>query len=74
MTEQRPPILQRGATGTFVERLQGDLSRFGYEIASDGVFGEFTENAVKKFQQDHKLTVDGVVGRETGEQLGAARA
>ncbi|MBA3924243.1 MAG: peptidoglycan-binding protein, partial [Nostocaceae cyanobacterium] len=34
----------------------------------------FTENAVKKFQQDHKLTVDGVVGRETGEQLGAARA
>jgi peptidoglycan hydrolase-like protein with peptidoglycan-binding domain len=71
MTVQRPPILQRGATGAFVERLQGDLSRLGYDIATDGVFSESTENAVKKFQQDHDLTVDGVVGPETGKHLGA---
>ena len=77
MTQQQPPILQRGVTGTFVERLQGELSQLGYEIGPNGINGEFdesTENAVKKFQQDHNLTVDGVVGPETGRQLGAAIA
>ncbi|MBO3458227.1 peptidoglycan-binding protein [Aetokthonos hydrillicola Thurmond2011] len=74
---QPSPILQRGATGAFVERLQRDLSQLGYEIGPNGVNGEFdeyTENAIKKFQQDHNLTVDGVVGPQTGKQLGAALA
>jgi peptidoglycan hydrolase-like protein with peptidoglycan-binding domain len=68
------PILQTGSTGTDVERLQGDLSRLGYQIAVNGVFDEFTENAVKKFQLDHNLTVDGIVGPATGRQLGMALA
>ena len=68
------PILQRGISGQNVERLQGDLSRLGYQISVNGVFDEVTENAVKKFQQDHNLTVDGVVGPQTGRQLGAALA
>ncbi|MBD2336068.1 peptidoglycan-binding protein [Calothrix sp. FACHB-156] len=68
------PILQRGLSGQNVERLQGDLSRLGYQIPVNGIFDETTENAVKKFQQDHNLTVDGVVGPQTGRQLGAALA
>jgi peptidoglycan hydrolase-like protein with peptidoglycan-binding domain len=64
------PILQSGVTGADVERLQGDLSRLGYQIAVNGVFDEATENAVKKFQLDHNLTVDGIVGPATGRQLG----
>ena len=68
------PILQRGISGQNVERLQGDLSRLGYQISVNGVFDEVTENAVKKFQQDHNLTIDGVVGPQTGRQLGAALA
>lgn len=70
----QPSILQPGTTGTDVERLQRDLSQLGYEIAVDGVFGEATETAVKKFQQDNNLTVDGIVGPQTGRQLGAALA
>ncbi len=70
----QPSIVQRGSTGTDVERLQGDLSQLGYQVAVDGIFGEATENAVKKFQQDNNLTVDGIVGPQTGRQLGAALA
>ncbi|MEH2458927.1 peptidoglycan-binding domain-containing protein [Nostoc sp.] len=66
------PILQTGVTGADVERLQGDLSRLGYQIAVNGVFDQSTETAIKKFQQDHNLTVDGVVGPQTGRQLGMA--
>ncbi|MEH2458929.1 peptidoglycan-binding domain-containing protein [Nostoc sp.] len=68
------PILQTGVTGADVERLQGDLSRLGYQIAVNGVFDQSTETAVKKFQQDHNLTVDGVVGPQTGSQLSMALA
>jgi peptidoglycan hydrolase-like protein with peptidoglycan-binding domain len=68
------PILQNGSTGADVERLQGDLSRLGYQITVNGNFDASTENAVKKFQQDHNITVDGTVGAETGRQLGMALA
>lgn len=70
----QPPILQSGSTGADVERLQRDLSQLGYQVEVDGIYGEATENAVKKFQQDHNLTVDGIVGPQTGRQLGAALA
>ncbi len=69
-----PQTLSRGMNGSDVERLQKDLSARGYELgpnAVDGNFGEYTENAVKAFQQDNKITVDGVVGPETGSKLGA---
>ncbi|MCC5642604.1 peptidoglycan-binding protein [Nostoc sp. CHAB 5824] len=70
----QPSLLQRGSTGTDVEHLQGELSQLGYQVGVDGIFGETTENAVKKFQQDNNLTVDGIVGPQTGRQLGAALA
>ncbi len=69
-----PPILRRGMNGPYVERLQRDLSERGYKLGSsgvDGVFGEHTEDAVKAFQKDNNLTVDGVVGAQTGRKLGA---
>ena len=69
-----PPILQPGTTGTDVERLQRELSQLGYQVEVIGVFNESTENAVKKFQQDNNLTVDGIVGPQTGRQVGSALA
>jgi N-acetylmuramoyl-L-alanine amidase len=62
--------LSRGATGTGVERLQQDLSARGYQLTVNGIFDESTENAVKSFQKDSNLTVDGVVGAQTGQKLG----
>ncbi|NJL79032.1 MAG: peptidoglycan-binding protein [Richelia sp. RM2_1_2] len=64
-----PQTLSRGMNGTDVERLQTDLSARGYELAVNGNFDESTENAVKTFQEDNGLTVDGVVGAETGRKL-----
>ncbi len=74
MAQQMPSTLQSGATGADVERLQGDLSRLGYQVAANGEFNQSTEAAVKKFQQDHNLTVDGIVGPQTGRQLGMTLA
>lgn len=67
-----PPILRLGSQGSDVERLQQYLSAFGYDIKTDGDFGKHTETALRKFQQQYSLSVDGVVGPETGRQLNMA--
>lgn len=68
------PALQRGISGQEVERLQSDLSKLGYQLTANGIFDELTENAVKQFQQDNNLTVDGIVAAQTGRVLGMALA
>lgn len=40
-----------------------------YQGAIDGKIGPQTREAIKQFQQTHGLKVDGVVGRQTWEQL-----
>jgi peptidoglycan hydrolase-like protein with peptidoglycan-binding domain len=71
-----PPTLSLGSTGDFVQGLQRDLSAKGYLDASavSGTFDEATAEAVKAFQQDNGLTVDGVVGPQTGQKLGGPPA
>jgi peptidoglycan hydrolase-like protein with peptidoglycan-binding domain len=59
------PILRRGSKGFDVKFLQERLGMFGYSIAMDGDFGATTEAAVKRFQQENRLTADGVVGLKT---------
>ena len=49
-----------------VEKLQKDLTSLKYSTNGiDGYFGNNTEKAVRKFQQDHKLKVDGIAGKDT---------
>lgn len=68
-----PPTLRRGSNGANVLRLQDDLSKLGYNVGDiNGVFCLTTEEAVIQFQKDHNLTVNGVVGPQTGEALGAS--
>lgn len=53
--------LKRGSHGVRVKVLQRDLG-----IApADGIFGHGTWKAVRKFQRNHHLTVDGIVGTVT---------
>lgn len=53
-----------------VKQLQKALSIAGYTVGNDGFFGDGTEEAVKKFQKDHGLEADGVVGNATWTKLG----
>lgn len=66
------PTLKRGMKGEYVTLLQTKLKNQGYSLGScgvDGDFGSATEKAVKQFQKDHGLTVDGVVGSKTWAAL-----
>jgi peptidoglycan hydrolase-like protein with peptidoglycan-binding domain len=57
------PLLKKGSTGEAVRQLQQALTDLGYHPgAADGQFGGKTEAAVKKFQGDREITVDGIVG------------
>ncbi|NES64085.1 MAG: peptidoglycan-binding protein [Okeania sp. SIO2D1] len=57
-----PPTLSRGSRGNDVERLQMTLNEMGYSLVGDGIFGSNTEAAVKEFQKNSRLEVDGIVG------------
>lgn len=53
---------------TTVQEIQQFLVAHGYDVGptgADGFWGPATESAVKKFQKDHGLVVDGIVGPQT---------
>lgn len=57
-----------GSRGDDVKKLQEHLKNAGYDIGSygvDGVYGNATANAVKQYQKDNGLTVDGIAGNNT---------
>lgn len=57
---------KRGSRGASVTSIQECLKKLGYFNGSaTGFYGEITENAVIRFQKDHKITADGVVGSNT---------
>ncbi|MFI1695039.1 protein kinase [Streptomyces bobili] len=63
---------RQGDTGKRVLQVQCMLSRRGYGIGdggADGIFGSGTETAVRGFQSDKGLTVDGIVGHDTWTAL-----
>ena len=67
-----PPTIRRGDKGLNVKMAQNILQKLKYDIGNrgiDGVFGQMTEQAVKKFQKDNKLVVDGIVGKNTWTKL-----
>ncbi|MGO1069113.1 XVIPCD domain-containing protein [Lysobacter sp. CA199] len=69
-------VLERNEKGSDVRALQTALNKLGYTDAKgnplgvDGDFGKHTEEAVRKFQEAHKLKVDGEAGPDT---LGALK-
>lgn len=57
-------LLRRGSRGKDVEMLQARLG-----IRRDGIFGPQTEAAVRTFQRERRLAVDGIVGPNTWREL-----
>lgn len=65
-------LLKRGRTGDDVKQLQEALIKLGYNLnpyGADGDFGEMTQKAVIKFQEDHNLMADGEAGQNTYDML-----
>jgi hypothetical protein len=68
-----PGMLGVGSTGDEVRRLQAAMIAHGVIADTpgnhDGVFGPGLDAAVRRFQQDHSLVVDGLVGPQTWAAL-----
>lgn len=69
------PTIRRGSRGPAVRVLQESLIALGYNPGPvDGIFGPRTEAAVKAFQADRKIKVDGIVGPVTWGEIAKALA
>ena len=69
---EKKPTLRKGDAGPYVTLAQTALINRGYDLGkwgADGKFGDATERAVKQFQQDWELSMDGVIGPRTWEML-----
>ncbi|MBR5301505.1 MAG: peptidoglycan-binding protein [Clostridia bacterium] len=65
-------LLYWGCRGDDVTRLQNALIKAGYKSLvrkADGIFGQWTYDAVRAFQKDHGLSVDGIAGKNTQNAL-----
>lgn len=58
-------LLQYGSTGKAVAELQKNLTSLGHFLISDGDFGPATERAVRQFQLEHHLAIDGMFGQKS---------
>lgn len=68
-------LLKNGCEGADVREMQEALISLGYDCGrwgADGDFGDATEMAVRAFQKDKRLTVDGDYGPITHKALMAA--
>ena len=66
------PTIRKGDIGNAVKALQLALVAYEYNIGKYGADGEFgldTENAVKRFQKNSGIEVDGIVGKDTWSKL-----
>lgn len=63
------PTLRLTDSGPAVRTLQQLLNRAGADLVIDGLFGQTTLVAVRRFQANKGLTVDGEVGPKTWEAL-----
>lgn len=65
-SKQTTLVLRVGSRGQAVKDLQTQLKNLQYYHSSiDGIYGRLTENAVRAFQRDNGLTVDGIAGPQT---------
>lgn len=64
-------LSKMGSRGEEVRRIQQKLKNLGYYTGGvDGIYGSQTQSAVRKFQRDNGLAVDGIAGPKTLSYLG----
>lgn len=63
------PVLRKGSTRTDAVRIAQQLLARSFAIDADGHFGSKTLTVVKRFQAEHGLVTDGVIGPKTWAAL-----
>lgn len=64
------PLLTKNSGGNTVRAVQALLNGLGYSAGTaDGLFGDNTAGAVKRFQAANDIAADGIVGRDTWHKL-----
>jgi peptidoglycan hydrolase-like protein with peptidoglycan-binding domain/GH24 family phage-related lysozyme (muramidase) len=68
--EETPEEKGKEFIGSRCAELQTKLKELGYDVGEiDGIFGDKTYNALTNFQKYSKLTVDGLCGEKTWEEI-----
>jgi peptidoglycan DL-endopeptidase LytE len=68
-------VLSRGMSNSYVEQLQDILKNKGYYSSSvDGIYGPITHEAVRKFQREAGIQVDGIAGPQTFSKLNSGNS
>ena len=62
-------FLRLNSQGNEVKQLQMKLIRLGVIVTVNGFFDKKTEKAVKKFQKQQNIKVDGIVGYYTSHKI-----
>ncbi len=63
------PTLKNGSKGNYIFVLQEILANNNYNISMDGIVGNATLQAIKSYQRNNGLIVDGIVGCNTWRKL-----
>jgi len=66
------PTLKLGDKGIYVKKAQELLIKHGYSLSkygADGDFGRETFEKVREFQKDKGLQIDGIIGKNTWNEL-----
>lgn len=66
---EHQPTTKQGSAGLEVRFIQTTISQAGFETSVDGLFGPKTDEQVRRFQSEHGLAVDGIVGVKTWTAL-----
>ena len=73
LTADNMPLIKKGATGFAVVELQKRLNAASYNgkivLTVDGDFGNNTYNALKAYQKDRGLEIDGECGKNSWQSL-----
>lgn len=65
-------VFRLGNKGNAVKVFQQKLIKLGYKMSpygADGSYGKTTEKAVRSFQKEYRLLVDGIAGKQTQNKI-----
>ena len=65
------PTVKMGTRGANAKLLQQNLNACGYRLEEDGIFGKLSTQALKEWQAQNGLVVDGIYGKKSEAKMKA---